>query len=85
MPPCPCVFALGAPCVPHVAPRGLRLSRSSQGGSSQGPPVTVPFLSPADYTWSNVVRLALGAGVLVLLGLIMAEAVHSHQCRPRPC
>ncbi|KAM9647241.1 osteoclast-associated immunoglobulin-like receptor isoform 4-T5 [Morphnus guianensis] len=38
-----------------------------------------------DYTWSNVVRLALAAGVLVLLGLIMAEAVHSHQCRPRPC
>ncbi|XP_054701418.1 immunoglobulin superfamily member 1-like isoform X1 [Grus americana] len=35
-----------------------------------------------DYTWSNVVRLALGAVVLVLLGLIVAEAMCSHQCRP---
>ncbi|KAM6378666.1 osteoclast-associated immunoglobulin-like receptor [Pluvialis apricaria] len=33
-----------------------------------------------DYTWSNVVRLALGAGVLVLLGLIVAEAMCSHRC-----
>ncbi|XP_009327640.1 PREDICTED: immunoglobulin superfamily member 1-like [Pygoscelis adeliae] len=35
-----------------------------------------------DYTWSNVVRLVLGAGVLVLLGLIVAEAMHSHRHRP---
>ncbi|XP_063205932.1 leukocyte immunoglobulin-like receptor subfamily A member 2 [Chroicocephalus ridibundus] len=32
-----------------------------------------------DYTWNNVVRLVLGAGVLLLLGLIMAEAM----CTPR--
>uniref|UniRef100_A0A8C0BJM6 Ig-like domain-containing protein n=1 Tax=Buteo japonicus TaxID=224669 RepID=A0A8C0BJM6_9AVES len=54
-------------------------------GLLPGSPSDCPFLCPADYTWSNVVRLALGAGVLVLLGLIMAEAVHSHQRRPRPC
>nr|XP_010299972.1 PREDICTED: immunoglobulin superfamily member 1-like [Balearica regulorum gibbericeps] len=35
-----------------------------------------------DYTWSNVVRLALGAVVLVLLGLIVAEAMCSHRRRP---
>ncbi|PKU41582.1 immunoglobulin superfamily member 1-like [Limosa lapponica baueri] len=33
-----------------------------------------------DYTWTNVVRLALGAGVLLLLGLIVAEAM----CMPPP-
>lgn len=33
-----------------------------------------------DYTWSNVVRLALGAAVLVLLGLIVAEDRHGHCC-----
>ncbi|KAM6120792.1 natural cytotoxicity triggering receptor 1-like [Phoenicopterus ruber ruber] len=35
-----------------------------------------------DYTWSNVVCLALGAGVLLLLGLILAEATCSHRHRP---
>ncbi|XP_050763543.1 immunoglobulin superfamily member 1-like [Gymnogyps californianus] len=35
-----------------------------------------------DYTRSNAVRLALGAGVLALLGLIVAEAVRSHRRRP---
>ncbi|KAM9260569.1 osteoclast-associated immunoglobulin-like receptor [Cariama cristata] len=42
------------------------------------------WLAVADYTWSNVVRLALGAGVLVLLGLIVAEAIHSHWRRLGP-
>lgn len=37
-----------------------------------------------DYTRSNVVRLALGAGVLVLLGLIVAEATCSHRRPPGP-
>uniref|UniRef100_A0A8C4P8Q0 Ig-like domain-containing protein n=1 Tax=Dromaius novaehollandiae TaxID=8790 RepID=A0A8C4P8Q0_DRONO len=41
-----------------------------------------PFLYPADYTWGNTLRLALGAAILVLLGLIVAEALHSH--RPTP-
>ncbi|XP_025926538.1 immunoglobulin superfamily member 1-like isoform X1 [Apteryx rowi] len=40
------------------------------------------WLVVADYTWGNTVRLALGAGILVLLGLIVAEAMHSH--RPTP-
>ncbi|XP_025955907.2 leukocyte immunoglobulin-like receptor subfamily A member 4 isoform X1 [Dromaius novaehollandiae] len=35
-----------------------------------------------DYTWGNTLRLALGAAILVLLGLIVAEALHSH--RPTP-
>ncbi|XP_075373309.1 osteoclast-associated immunoglobulin-like receptor [Mycteria americana] len=38
----------------------------------------------ADYTWVNVARLALGAVVLVLLGLIMAEATCSRRRRPGP-
>ncbi|XP_057280593.1 immunoglobulin superfamily member 1-like [Pezoporus wallicus] len=33
-----------------------------------------------DYTWSNVGRLVLGAAVLVLLGLIVAEDRHSLRC-----
>ncbi|KAM4650299.1 osteoclast-associated immunoglobulin-like receptor isoform 3-T3 [Amazona ochrocephala] len=33
-----------------------------------------------DYTWSNVVRLVLGAAVLVLLGLIVAEDRHRLWC-----
>ncbi|XP_064024059.1 osteoclast-associated immunoglobulin-like receptor isoform X2 [Pogoniulus pusillus] len=39
-----------------------------------------------DYTWSNIVHLALGAGVLALLGLILAEATHSSwRERHQPC
>ncbi|XP_027744284.1 leukocyte immunoglobulin-like receptor subfamily B member 3-like [Empidonax traillii] len=34
-----------------------------------------------DYTLCNTVRLALGAGLLVLLGLITAEATRSRCCR----
>ncbi|XP_050169479.1 leukocyte immunoglobulin-like receptor subfamily B member 3-like isoform X2 [Myiozetetes cayanensis] len=34
-----------------------------------------------DYTLCNAVRLALGAGLLVLLGLITAEATRSRCCR----
>ncbi|XP_075294733.1 osteoclast-associated immunoglobulin-like receptor isoform X2 [Opisthocomus hoazin] len=37
-----------------------------------------------DYTRSNAVRLALGAGVLLLLGLIVAEALGSRRRRPGP-
>ncbi|XP_068768849.1 T-cell-interacting, activating receptor on myeloid cells protein 1 isoform X2 [Struthio camelus] len=37
------------------------------------------WLVVADYTWGNTVRLALGAGILILLGLIVAEAMHSHR------
>ncbi|KAM8995391.1 T-cell-interacting, activating receptor on myeloid cells protein 1-like [Ara ararauna] len=33
-----------------------------------------------DYTWSNVGRLVLGAAVLVLLGLIVAEHRHRLRC-----
>nr|XP_013225780.1 immunoglobulin superfamily member 1 [Columba livia] len=33
-----------------------------------------------DYTWNNVVRLVLGVAVLVLLGMMVAEAAH----RPGP-
>lgn len=39
-------------------------------------PVTVPS-APADYTLFNAVRLALAAGLLLLLGLIMAEAARN--------
>ncbi|KAM6248264.1 osteoclast-associated immunoglobulin-like receptor [Porphyrio hochstetteri] len=39
-------------------------------------------LAVRDYTWTNVVRLALVAGVLVLMGLIVAEATCSHRSRP---
>lgn len=43
-------------------------------------PVTVPS-APADYTLCNTVRLALAAGLLLLLGLITAEAARSRCCR----
>ncbi|XP_067408503.1 immunoglobulin superfamily member 1-like [Emydura macquarii macquarii] len=39
------------------------------------PPGSVPKLwRPADYTWGNVARLAIGTGVLLALALILAEA-----------
>lgn len=62
---------LGSP----LAPPGLPQS----GGILPPPTSDCPFLSPADYTWTNVARLALGAGVLVLLVLIMAEATCSRR------
>ncbi|XP_054029311.1 osteoclast-associated immunoglobulin-like receptor [Dryobates pubescens] len=37
-----------------------------------------------DYTWSNTVQLALGAGVLLLLGLVLAEATRSQRKCPGP-
>ncbi|XP_062445321.1 osteoclast-associated immunoglobulin-like receptor [Rhea pennata] len=42
-------------------------------------PSSIVWLGVADYTWGNTVRLALGAGILVLLGLVVAEAVHSNR------
>ncbi|XP_014793044.1 PREDICTED: immunoglobulin superfamily member 1-like [Calidris pugnax] len=50
--------------------------RVAKGASFEWSAVSKPLdLTVRDYTWTNVVRLALGAGVLLLLGLIVAEAV----------
>uniref|UniRef100_A0A672U0L0 Ig-like domain-containing protein n=1 Tax=Strigops habroptila TaxID=2489341 RepID=A0A672U0L0_STRHB len=76
--PCPCVCLSWEPHVCPFCPLGSPVS--PMGGLLVGVPSDRPFLSPADYTWSNVVRLALGAAVLVLLGLIVAEDRHGHCC-----
>ncbi|XP_046786568.1 immunoglobulin superfamily member 1 isoform X2 [Gallus gallus] len=40
------------------------------------------LLTVVDYTRSNIVRLALGVGVLILLGLMVAEAMNSQRNTP---
>lgn len=40
------------------------------------------LLTVVDYTQSNIVRLALGVGVLILLGLMVAEAMNSQRNTP---
>ncbi|XP_009563693.2 immunoglobulin superfamily member 1 isoform X2 [Cuculus canorus] len=41
------------------------------------------YLVVKDYTWINMVRLVLGSGVLLLLGLIVAEALCTHRLGSR--
>uniref|UniRef100_A0A8C9F692 Ig-like domain-containing protein n=1 Tax=Pavo cristatus TaxID=9049 RepID=A0A8C9F692_PAVCR len=45
-------------------------------------PSSSVWLTVVDYTQSNMVRLALGVGVLILLGLMVAEAVNSQRNTP---
>nr|XP_048689457.1 leukocyte immunoglobulin-like receptor subfamily A member 2 [Caretta caretta] len=63
------------PTQPGTAPAPTHSGSASPGTGAQGrkspsaPPET-------DYTWDNIVRLALGAGILLALALILAEAAH---------
>ncbi|KAG6925898.1 leukocyte immunoglobulin like receptor A4, partial [Chelydra serpentina] len=41
-------------------------------------PVELVVRAPPDFTRANIARLALGATVLLILGLILAEAYNSH-------
>uniref|UniRef100_A0A8B9P9T5 Ig-like domain-containing protein n=1 Tax=Apteryx owenii TaxID=8824 RepID=A0A8B9P9T5_APTOW len=80
-----CQGGHGATFLLHREGSSAPIQRQAPGGDLHGakPPSplsrsdTPRFSVPSDFTLGNTVRLGLGAGLLILLMLLVAEALHS--------